>query len=85
MSLKDWANNGWFRSHKTSPQEIQNLFGIVERDLSDARQKEVSADWRFGIKDLSSGRASGRRFRSRRQIICRAPQRYASKERESRF
>ena len=49
MSLKDWANNGWLRPHKTSPQEIRNLFNIVDRDLNDARQKGLSADWRFGI------------------------------------
>jgi hypothetical protein len=49
MSLQDWANNGWLRSHKTSFQEIRNLLDIVERDLKDAQQKGVSADWRFGI------------------------------------
>jgi len=49
MSLKDWADNGWLRPHKTSPQEIRNLFAIVDRDLNDARQKGLSADWRFGI------------------------------------
>jgi hypothetical protein len=49
MSLKDWANNGWLRVHKTSKQEIQNLLEIVERDLHDSKQKSVSADWRFGI------------------------------------
>ena len=49
MSLKDWANNGWLRSHTSNIQEIQNLLEIVERDLKDARQKTLSADWRFGI------------------------------------
>jgi hypothetical protein len=48
MSLADWANNGWLRPHKTSPQEIADLLGIVERDLSDAGGN-ISADWRFGI------------------------------------
>lgn len=49
MSLKDWVNNGWLRSHTSNIQEIQNLFEIVERDLNDARQSDLSADWRFGI------------------------------------
>ncbi len=48
MSLKDWADNGWLREHKTSPQEIDNLLDIVERDIEDAR-KDISLDWKFGI------------------------------------
>ena len=49
MSLTDWANNGWIRTHRTSKQEIKQLLEIVERDLNDAQQKELSSDWRFGI------------------------------------
>lgn len=49
MSLKQWFENGWLRPHKTSQTEVANLFAIVERDLKDARNHEVSADWRFGI------------------------------------
>lgn len=49
MSLKNWADNGWLRTHKSSSQEIQNLLEIVKRDLKDARQKGLSTDWRFGI------------------------------------
>jgi hypothetical protein len=49
MSLKDWANNGWLKSHKTSREEIGNLLEIVERDLKDAQESGLSADWRFGI------------------------------------
>jgi hypothetical protein len=37
MSLQSWLNNGWLRAHKTSPQEIQDLLEIVDRDLKDAR------------------------------------------------
>lgn len=48
MSLKQWADNGWLRAHKTSPKEIQDLLGIVKRDLADSGGK-ISADWRFGI------------------------------------
>ena len=49
MSLLDWLDNNWLRKHKTSSQEINNLIEIVERDIQDAQQREVSADWRFGI------------------------------------
>jgi len=49
MSLAEWANNGWLRAHKTSRQEIRQLFEIVDRDLKDAQQKGLSPDWRFGI------------------------------------
>ncbi len=49
MSLKQWAADGWLKAHKTSPQEIGNLLAIVRRDLADAGQKKLSADWRFGI------------------------------------
>ncbi|MBI9084027.1 MAG: hypothetical protein JEZ11_10550, partial [Desulfobacterales bacterium] len=48
MTLKQWAENGWLRSHATTPEEIDNLFQIVERDLKDSHAG-VSADWRFGI------------------------------------
>ena len=48
MTLKQWADSGWLRTHVTTPEEINNLFQIVERDLKDARSG-VSADWQFGI------------------------------------
>ena len=47
-SLRDWAESGWLRPHKTDKAEIAGLLGIVERDLGDAR-RDISADWRFGI------------------------------------
>lgn len=49
MSLQQWADNGWLRPHQTSPQEVDNLLGIVQRDLDDAAAGDISADWRFGI------------------------------------
>jgi len=49
MSLKQWADNGWLRPHKTSSQEVGNLLLIVNRDLKDAKEGEISQDWRFGI------------------------------------
>src|SRR6185369_9122634 len=48
MSLKQWADNGWLRPHKTSAKEVAGLLAIVERDLVDA-EGEISPDWRFGI------------------------------------
>ena len=36
MSLQQWANNGWLRPHRSSPEEIQDLLAIVRRDLADA-------------------------------------------------
>lgn len=48
MSLTNWAENGWLRSHKTSAKEIADLLMIVDRDLQDATGS-ISADWRFGI------------------------------------
>ena len=33
MSLADWLNNGWLLEHKTSSQEIADLFGVADRDF----------------------------------------------------
>lgn len=49
MTLKQWQDNGWLRSHKTSAEEIGNLLAIVRRDLQDSGEEAISADWRFGI------------------------------------
>jgi len=48
MSLKQWADNGWLKPHRTSRKEISSLLNIVKRDLNDA-QRDISSDWRFGI------------------------------------
>lgn len=49
MSLEDWLEFGWIKSHRTSKQEIESLFEMVERDLKDAIEGNVSDDWKFGI------------------------------------
>ncbi len=49
MTLKQWADNAWLKPHKTSAEEIGNLLAIVERDLKDASEGGISADWSFGI------------------------------------
>lgn len=48
MTLRQWAENGWLKPHKTSPIEISNLLKIINRDLVDV-SGVVSDDWRFGI------------------------------------
>ena len=48
MDLKQWVENGWLCSHRTSKEEIGNLLLIAERDLKDATGG-ISDDWRFGI------------------------------------
>jgi len=49
MTLEQWAGNGWLKPHETSRREIGNLLAIARRDLADARTREISDDWRFGI------------------------------------
>ena len=49
MSLKEWLNNGWLSAHKTSPQEIADLFKATDRDIADAQAAGLSSDWRFNI------------------------------------
>jgi hypothetical protein len=49
MSLQDWVKNAWLVPHTSSREEIQNLLGIVERDLKDSRAEGLSNDWRFAI------------------------------------
>ncbi len=49
MTLKQWTDNGWLKSHRTSAEEIGNLLAIAERDLKDVIEGGISADWRFGI------------------------------------
>ena len=47
MSLQKWINEGRLQQHTTSKEEIRNLFKLVERDLKDARIKQLSTDRRF--------------------------------------
>ncbi len=49
MPLAEWERNGWLQAHKPSRQEIRDLLAIADRDLHDAREQGISADWRFGI------------------------------------
>ena len=47
MRLKKLLAEGQFRKHKTSAREIAELLAIVERDLRDAGQPDLSCDRRF--------------------------------------
>src|SRR5437667_9993849 len=47
MSLEKWVEYGWLRREATSPGEIKDLLGIVERSLADSRVAAVSTDLRF--------------------------------------
>ena len=47
MSLEKWVEYGWLRREPTSPREIKDLLGIVERSLADSRVDAVSTDLRF--------------------------------------
>jgi len=49
MTLKNWESNGWLKSHSTSKQEVEQLLQIVDRDIKDSQQTDLSPDWRFGI------------------------------------
>jgi hypothetical protein len=47
MSLESYAQNGWISAQPTSPDEIKNMIGLVDRGLADARVEAISADLRF--------------------------------------
>lgn len=49
MSLSDWERSAWLTRHTTSPQEIDDLLAIVNRDLQDSVLGDLSADWRLNI------------------------------------
>ena len=49
MSLKNWRDNGWLTDHKTSPQEIEDLLAVAERDLKDSSAVSLSPDWQLAI------------------------------------
>ena len=49
MSLRDWVQYGWLTEHKSSREEIENLLGVVDRDIRECQAKGLGADWRFAI------------------------------------
>ncbi len=49
MSLRDWLRNGWLIEHQTSLQEITDLLGLADRDLTECQIPGLSPDWRLNI------------------------------------
>ena len=49
MPCDEFLADGSLRAHRTSPQEIADLWQAVHRDLRDARSVSISADRRFAI------------------------------------
>jgi hypothetical protein len=47
MSLSDWVKNDWLKPHRTTAQELEGLFSIVERELRDAQIAGISSDGKF--------------------------------------
>jgi len=49
VSLQDWLKNGWLVEHRTSPQEIEELLGLADRDLIACQTPGLGTDWQFSI------------------------------------
>jgi hypothetical protein len=47
MNSAEWVEYGWPRREPTSPGEIKDLLGIVERSPADSKVEAVSTDLRF--------------------------------------
>ena len=48
-TLENWLNNGWLVKHRTSRDEIAELFQVADRDLIDCRSEGLSPHWRLAI------------------------------------
>ncbi len=49
MSFEDWLKFGWLKEHKTSRQEISDLFAVADRDLKACQTPDLVPDWQFNI------------------------------------
>jgi hypothetical protein len=49
MSINNFIKSGILVKQDSSKDEIADLLKIVERDLEDSAQTEISDDWQFGI------------------------------------
>lgn len=49
MSIDNFIKSGVLVKQDSSKTEIADLLKIVERDLEDSVQTEISSDWQFGI------------------------------------
>lgn len=48
MSLREWAKAGWLKPQAPTREQIAKIFGVVDRDLEDAKAA-LSPDGRFNI------------------------------------
>lgn len=48
MSLSVWAKAGWLKPHTPTRPQVAAIFGVVDRDLDDAKQN-LSSDGRFNL------------------------------------
>lgn len=49
MNIDNFIKSGVLIRQESSKDEIADLLKIVERDLEDSAQTEISDDWQFGI------------------------------------
>ena len=56
MSLQNWLNNAWLRPHKTSREEIRNLWLLADRDIRDAAAGVISEDERLVWREADTAR-----------------------------
>lgn len=49
MSLTNWHAAGWLVEHKTTAEEIRDLFAVAERDLKDSAVTGISSDTQLGL------------------------------------
>jgi len=59
MSLEKWVEYGWLRREPTSPGEIKDLLGIVDRSLADSKVEPFRPT--FDLSPLSTPRSASRR------------------------
>jgi DNA-binding CsgD family transcriptional regulator len=80
MSLEKWVEYGWLRREPTSPGEIKDLLGIVERSLADSRVEAYRPTFDSSLP--SPRRSAPRRLRSAPRVI--APSLLPQNERDVR-
>jgi uncharacterized protein (UPF0332 family) len=49
MSLRDWLSNGWLTEHETTRDEMAAFLSLADRDIHDAKTRDLSTDWEFNI------------------------------------
>ena len=47
--MQDWLKYGWLREHRSSRQEIADLFAVADRDLKACQTPALVPDWQFNI------------------------------------